>query len=87
MTFQEQIAVESFKGTLAFARLLIAMLFVASVVVDSGLGVIFSILCAAASYHSQHWYTQQNEYNGLIFQIIALVCGAAAYIGLIFAQH
>ena len=87
MTFQEQIAVESFKGTLAFARLLIAMLFVASIVVDSGFGVIFSILCGLASYQSQHWYTQGNESNGLAFQVIALVCGAAAFIGLVFAQH
>lgn len=87
MELIDRLAVESFKGTLAFARLLILMLFIASVMVDSGIGVCASIIVAAASYVSQHFFTINENRNGYVFQAVAVVAGIIAFIALMLAPH
>lgn len=79
--------IESFKGTLAFARLAIVLLFLACLLGEVQLGVCAAILCAASSYASQTFFTQDSLKGGYLFQLVALACWVVGFLALILAPH
>jgi hypothetical protein len=74
MDVLETAGIESFKGTLAFARLVILMLFIASLFQYNGHAVIFALLCGALAYVSQMLFTMQKNTLGYGLQLASALC-------------
>lgn len=88
MDFNERAAIESFKETVAFSRLLILMLFAANVAAymqDGGMyaafGMLAAIACTAAAWVAQSCDAAGGPADTFFFgRVASIVCGSVSAI-------
>jgi len=79
----EQFAVESFKATILYGVLAIASLVAAGIAFGEKTAVVFAIVCAAAAYGSQTFYTFGMFKPGVLAQYAAIGAGVASFLALV----